>query len=575
MDSSPNLFLVNFMSSQASIDQDLLSFVSGAGGSAVTKEGGRNEEDVKSSKSFDNVVLDDLTTALQGESFDNIQRRLLSTSAVPVSKRAVSERIQAPLEPQKALELERLAAYNSCRNDMKKWIPVVSRNRRSGGFQNKTKNIDLTSNSLTEESCPRTDFEKGLDKILSLNKLDSEKAIIDFERVELSKITPEELEERYKVLAKKRALLFYAEKKNKWMANIKSKSYRKVVRKEKESQLEAERQGMETDPNKERLLAEFERIKERMTLKTSKAKKWAHDLLKKRRLEPGSLAEVQQQIQDKSRLRMEILQKAANLGDEGSATDPEDYSADELKDSFEDTKVLSEDEDHALDSKETLLENSSLAGSQVGRKKFAPEASVNRQTKKRNNDEVDSLSSPHKDQRAVRNQDERRHKETLEDLKRSVENRNDVSAETRSHLDIIKAAFAGDSVSSEFQMAQQEEIETEAPKSDYLPGWGTWDGHALPRKDHVNTKAPVQEKTNKTVTKVKKPGHVIIHEKQSKLAAKLKIAEPPFPYRSRSEYENGLQNPIGKEWNSFTAFTKKVKPRTNVKAGSLISSIRY
>lgn len=82
-----------------------------------------------------------------------------------------------------------------------------------------------------------------------------------------------------------RALLFYAEQKEKRASKIKSKKYRKIRKKEKErhqEQLSLEQMD-EADPeaaDEERMKLERARAEERMSLRHKKGSKWARQLMK-------------------------------------------------------------------------------------------------------------------------------------------------------------------------------------------------------------------------------------------------------------------------------------------------------
>jgi U3 small nucleolar RNA-associated protein 14 len=90
--------------------------------------------------------------------------------------------------------------------------------------------------------------------------------------------------ERRAELAKMRSLLFYKEQKQKKIAKIKSKTYRKIANKANEkgsAQLSLDELA-ELDPLKaqeERDKLEFARVQERMTLKHKNTGKWAKKML--------------------------------------------------------------------------------------------------------------------------------------------------------------------------------------------------------------------------------------------------------------------------------------------------------
>lgn len=95
-------------------------------------------------------------------------------------------------------------------------------------------------------------------------------------------LSKEEVAERQARLAKMRALLFYSELKAKRLKNIKSKDYHK--RANKADKRKAQREGGLGDAEDARAAAveaEFDRAKERLTLRHRNSSKWARRALKR------------------------------------------------------------------------------------------------------------------------------------------------------------------------------------------------------------------------------------------------------------------------------------------------------
>eukprot|EP00124_Ichthyophonus_hoferi_P002437 Ihof_evm5s166 gene=Ihof_evmTU5s166 len=127
---------------------------------------------------------------------------------------------------------------------------------------------------------------------------------------------------------------------------------------------------------------------------------------------------------------------------------------------------------------------------------------------------------------------------------------------------LIARAFAGDDVVSEFnaeKMALEgDDAEEVAP---VIPGWGDWGGDGV--KGKKKKKAPVAPKAKKDTPERmdSKLKFVIINEKRDKKAAAKSVKTLPHPFTDRSQFERGLQTPIGKEWNTPTSFAKNTKPK--------------
>ncbi|CRG90294.1 putative protein C57A7,06 [Talaromyces islandicus] len=137
--------------------------------------------------------------------------------------------------------------------------------------------------------------------------------------------------------------------------------------------------------------------------------------------------------------------------------------------------------------------------------------------------------------------------------------------------DLVKRAFAGDDVIAEFKKEKEEVIEEEGDKivDNTLPGWGSWTGAGISKKQ--------QKRQKRFLTKVEgvrpeqrkdaKLGHVIINEKRVKKNAKYMAKELPHPFENRQQYERSLRLPIGPEWSTSDTFHDATKPRVLVKQG--------
>ena len=67
---------------------------------------------------------------------------------------------------------------------------------------------------------------------------------------------------------------------------------------------------------------------------------------------------------------------------------------------------------------------------------------------------------------------------------------------------------------------------------------------------------------------------VILNPKRSKRACLLKVAQVPYPFTSRSEYERYMARPVGQAWNDAPAVKKLTRPAVSVRAGAAIEPIR-
>lgn len=138
--------------------------------------------------------------------------------------------------------------------------------------------------------------------------------------------------------------------------------------------------------------------------------------------------------------------------------------------------------------------------------------------------------------------------------------------------DLVRKAFAGDEVVADFAKEKHQTIQDDEEKiiDKTLPGWGTWTGAGITKK---------QEKRNKGKVLVKEPGiakekrqdakldRVIINEKRVKKNSKYLASNLPHPFETRQQYERSLRLPVGPEWTTKETFQSATKPRILMKQG--------
>ena len=153
---------------------------------------------------------------------------------------------------------------------------------------------------------------------------------------------------------------------------------------------------------------------------------------------------------------------------------------------------------------------------------------------------------------------------------------------------LIRQAFAADDVLAEETFAAEKaalavEEEPSKPTSTALPGWGTWVGPALSKKERKQAnRASTTHDTNggnrnqlskssegiplekRADAKLQK---VIISEKRVPKNAKYLANALPHPFENRAQYERSLRLPMGPEFTTKETFQMMTKPRVLVKPG--------
>jgi len=179
---------------------------------------------------------------------------------------------------QKDREL-RVVQFQDTKDLVTEWVPTVLQMQNAAHLsfplaQEAPQQPSLAI--LSSASATPSSLEQKIQAILAGTGLDEKKEESD--ELEVNSISKKEFHRRNKELAHMRSLLFYQEKKLQWHKKIKSKKYRKILRKAKEKHQLTLEEMKELDPDAAR--AEIEkrdgaRALERMTLKHKTTGKWA------------------------------------------------------------------------------------------------------------------------------------------------------------------------------------------------------------------------------------------------------------------------------------------------------------
>lgn len=133
-----------------------------------------------------------------------------------------------------------------------------------------------------------------------------EKDITTFEDLALKKVSIDEVRQRQAQLRTMRELMFRQEQKAKRIAKIKSKTYRKVHKREREREKERQMAEEDSDDDK-RMKTETARAKERMTLRHKASGDWAKKIFGQRRHDPETRQEILEHIRRRDDLQRKIL----------------------------------------------------------------------------------------------------------------------------------------------------------------------------------------------------------------------------------------------------------------------------
>lgn len=272
--------------------------------------------------SGEKITMSDLTGGLEKDSLTLLKDkkgRDFTPKPLPV-----------PLPKRIQQRHDRKAAYELTCQEVTKWEDTVKKIRESEHLQfpiNSAPPVQRKTTAALLE--PSTELEKKVQDVLIKSSLADEKTLSTFEELAPSKLSIEEVKKRRNELRLMRDLMLREEQKAKRIKRIKSKSYRKVHKKERERL----RQLVEGDEENEQG-HDMERAKERMNLKHKNSGKWA-----KRMVEQGltkdveTRAEMEEMLRRGDSLRQKILGRGTDNDSDEEDEDGDDQSepTDEVK----------------------------------------------------------------------------------------------------------------------------------------------------------------------------------------------------------------------------------------------------
>ena len=174
-----------------------------------------------------------------------------------------------------------------------------------------------------------------------------------------------------------------------------------------------------------------------------------------------------------------------------------------------------------------------------------------------------------------------------EDISNSAETLSNRKIVSLTQEELVQRAFATapDDAEVEFAKEKATVAEREDPtrklkeeKSKTASGWGSWAGEGVPaskppRKFPKQLHPPQKQAPPKRKRQDDKKPNVIINEKRLKKTAKFQIADIPYPYKSREEYERATAGAVGKEWNVTSALKDMTRPEVMTRAGKMIQPL--
>jgi U3 small nucleolar RNA-associated protein 14 len=268
----------------------------------------------------------------------------------------IARKLDAPLPKRQQDKLDRAAAAAKAKETLDRWTDTVKHNRRAehlhfGPDQPEVGSRMGESRLLpTTTAEPANDLESTIQSILQQSGLsngkDDEEMIQKWEELQTNKLPLEEVQKRRAQLRLERELMFREEVRAKRIKKIKSKSYRRVHRRERERLMEKEREQLKADgidiSEDEREHNDRRRAEERMSSKHRESK-WAKGVKAsgKGAWDDDARSGVTEMARRNEELRRRIEGKEVrDEGDEASdfSSDEDDEDPDDDEDGTEATK---------------------------------------------------------------------------------------------------------------------------------------------------------------------------------------------------------------------------------------------
>ena len=296
------------------------------------------------------LTIADMISSVTDPGLRKSLKLLADNDPKPVSKRAgIPKKLDVPLPKRQQDRLDRAAAYEQSKETLKRWVDTVKHNRRAEHLSFPLKDPNATSAPGSQRllpnihSMPSTDLENTIQSILQdsglagTNGKSEEEQLQAFEELKANQMPFEEVRARRVELRRARELLFREEIRAKRIKKIKSKSYRKVHRKERERLIQREKDALAAagvdDSESEKERQDRRRAEERMGARHRESR-WAKSVKESGRAKwnddaRGGMMERARREED---LRRRIEGKSVardNEGTDSSESESESESEDE------------------------------------------------------------------------------------------------------------------------------------------------------------------------------------------------------------------------------------------------------
>lgn len=225
--------------------------------------------------------------------------------------------LSVPLPKRLQERLDRSAAYDISKKEVSKWKDTVAANKNAEHLQFPINPApEFTKPSSFAPLDPETSLEKRVNAILEESALADEKSEATFEQLAPSTLSISELRKRRNELRMMRELMFREEQKAKRIKKIKSKTYRKIHKKQRERERDMV-EGQDEDSDEAAADHDAKRAEERMSLRHKNTGKWAKSMVQQGfTKDKATRSEMEEMLRRGEQLRTKILGRDENEAEE-------------------------------------------------------------------------------------------------------------------------------------------------------------------------------------------------------------------------------------------------------------------
>ncbi|KAF8633539.1 hypothetical protein AX15_001343 [Amanita polypyramis BW_CC] len=322
-----------------------------------TEAGAENEFRAQSSGS--KLQLEDLLAPLASQS-SALQALKRSTKALSSSSSKYGKTLSAPLPQRSQERLDREAAYEKTKEEVDKWRDTMRRIREadhlSFPLQDDSSMGRTSTLELAAKFKPSNELESSVDALLRAANMRDEAELAQAEDQMLlaNNVTLEEVAHRRAELRRMRELMFRSELKARRINKIKSKTYRRLKRVDKEKISKLSRQDEGDEEGEERMKRERERAMERATSRHKHTGKWSRQMKARGdHIGDDGRREMEEMLARGEKLRRRIQGVESDASEEEGDDDDDDDEG-----SFENIKQSAFDELRGVNERDEQLENS-------------------------------------------------------------------------------------------------------------------------------------------------------------------------------------------------------------------------